>query len=765
MAVSCAIAASILINYFLEAYVLNQAEKNIENLLLSHKGIHHYVQNTMLPALYKYKQENKLPEEFYAPELFSSSFIVRNQHQFYNQELLDAGYPALYYKLAANNPRNPLNKADPIEAELIKKFNSDRSLKKYRETLEIDGSEYLYIAIPFLENTPNCMVCHGKRENAPLELQVKYPGEGGFNEKIGEIRAITSIRAPLQHEFHPLHVVAPSLGIGVFSLVFLTFFNKQLRNKVRESTHSLETEVKEKHEVALKLMESENYLQSIQNSMQVGLLLIDPDTFQIADVNRFAVDLIGLPREEIVGKTCFSFLCPNEQITCPIVGKNQILDKSERILVNGQGREIPVLKTATRVLFNHREYILENFIDISEQKAIEATKAQLENRLNQSQKMEAIGTLAGGIAHDFNNILSIILGYAELAHEDAPKNSHISEDIEKVLTAANRAKELVNQILTFSRQSQSLKRPLKPTTIIKEVLKMLRASIPTTIQIEGKLDANCSVIDADPTQIHQVLMNLCTNAFHAMEQTGGKLTVVLRNEKNYPEGHKDHLEIASEDLVYIAVSDTGQGMSSEVLNKIFDPFFTTKEQGKGTGLGLSTTFGIIKDFGGIIKVDSTLGRGTTFHIYLPASKLEVSPEAEEEKQIPLGNERILLVDDEELLISIGKQMLERLGYKVTSASRGSEALNLFEKQPFAYDLVITDQTMPGMTGSDLARRLMEIRPDIPVILCTGYSHMIDESSAKSAGIRDYALKPLTQIKMAYMIRNVLDDNTKMHSKE
>jgi hypothetical protein len=285
---SCALAASVLFYRLSESYIISQAEKNIQNLLLSHKGIHLYVQKRMLPALYEYKEENKIPEEFYAPELFSSSYIVRNQHDYYNQELSDAGFPQLYYKLAANNPRNPINKADALEKELIVTFNKDRSVKKYREIITSDGEEYLYFAIPFLENTKPCMVCHGKREDAPQELQEKYPGEGGFNEDIGEIRAITSIRAPMDREHHQLYIIVSSLAVGTFTLFLLTFFNNRLRTKVRQSTAALEGQINEKQAIASKLSESENYLKSIQETMQVGLLLIDHETHEIVDVNKVA---------------------------------------------------------------------------------------------------------------------------------------------------------------------------------------------------------------------------------------------------------------------------------------------------------------------------------------------------------------------------------------------------------------------------------------------------------------------------------------------
>jgi len=758
IAVASALAASIFFYYLLESYVIRQAEKNIENLLISHKGIHHYVQKTMLPALYAYKQRGELPEAFYAPELFSSSFIVRNQHQFYNEELEQAGYPPLYYKLAAKNPRNPINKADALESRLISKFNQNRSLKKHREILEKDGESFLYIAIPFLANESRCILCHGKREQAPLELQKIYPGQGGFNEKIGEIRAITSIKAPLKQEYHPVQIAVASLSIGIFSLVFLTFFNSQLRRRIHESTRFLEKEVIEKNAVTQKLVERENYLKTIQNAMRVGLILMNRRTEIIIDINPFALELVGLSKEEVIGQPASTFLKSGDVEDLPNPQKSRIGEESEGTLMTHNGQSITVLKTDTEFALNNEVVVLESFFDLTKQKEAEQEKAQLEARLNQAQKMEALGTLAGGIAHDFNNILSIIIGYAELLQEDGLSQEAKLNNMNQILTAGYRAKDLVNQILTFSRQSKIQKEQLDPISIVKEALPMLRASIPSTIQIEDQIDANCHFIEADPTRFHQVLLNLCTNAFQAMDPGGGKLLVVLRNEKNAPENNRRRVEIERDDLVYLGVTDTGAGMPPDLISKIFDPFFTTKESGKGTGLGLSTTFGIIHEYGGVIKVDSRLGEGTTFHIYLPACIVEPNLKTEPSETVPTGNEHILYVDDEELLTNMINNMLRRLGYRVTTTNRGAKALKMIQNKPEAFDLVITDQTMPGMTGSELARKLKEIRPDLPILLCTGYSTTIDELSAKVQGISGYLLKPMRRTQLAQMIRSILDTN-------
>ncbi|MBU0484065.1 MAG: DUF3365 domain-containing protein [Proteobacteria bacterium] len=758
LCIASAALASIVFYFISQSYLISQAEKNIQNLLLSHKGIHHYVQNIMLPALYDYKKRGKIPEKFYAPELFSSSFIVRNQHKYYNQELADSGFPDLYYKLAANNPRNPINKADELEKSLILRFNENRELKKYREIIEIDGKEYLYFAIPFLQNDKRCMVCHGKREDAPLELQEKYPGQGGFNEKIGEIRAITSIRAPLQQEYHLLYIIVPSLAVGSFALGLLLFFNMQLRGKVRESTESLKEEIREKQEVYFKLHESEKYLKSIQDSMQVGLLLIDAKTYEIADVNKAALNLIGTSRENILGKKCFSFICPMLQGCCPINDEKKTIDKSEKILVDSTGREIPILKTATRILFNEKDYILETFIDITEQKETEVSRVKLENRLNQAQKMEAIGTLAGGIAHDFNNILTPILGYTEIVQSTLPERSESRENLSEVLKAAYRAKELVKQILTFSRQTEHELKPLKISLVIKEALKLLRSTIPTTIEIKENIDAQTGNVLADPTQIHQVLMNLCTNAYQAMRETGGILAVELKNiEIGKGDEKVAGLHLAVGPYVKLCVSDSGPGMERAVADKIFEPYFTTKKKGEGTGLGLSLVHGIVKSHGGHITVYSEPGKGTSFHVYLPRAIIEAdAPETRNNSPLPTGNERILLVDDEEQIAGLEHQILSSLGYQVTSMTSSKQALATFTANPGNFDLVITDMTMPDMNGAELCQNLLAIRPDLPIILCTGFSELINKEKAESIGVREYIMKPVLRKDLAIVIRKILD---------
>jgi len=391
---------------------------------------------------------------------------------------------------------------------------------------------------------------------------------------------------------------------------------------------------------------------------------------------------------------------------------------------------------------------------------------EMENKLRQAQKMEAIGTLAGGIAHDFNNILGAIIGYAEMIRDDALSASAPVQDIDQVLKAGHRAKELVKQILAFSRQGDSRHIPVQPATIIREAVKLLRASIPTTIAIEQDIASDVGIISADPTQLHQIVINLCTNAFHAMEMDGGTLKVSLKRKVLNPEDLADQAHMQPGDYLQLLISDTGVGIAPEIRERIFDPYFTTKEVGKGTGMGLATVHGIVRSYGGAVTCRSQPGEGTTFQVLLPCCQ-EVEAVVENKPVLPVspcGKEEILFVDDEEILLEMGTIMLERLGYRVTARSSSLEALTTFQNQPQRFDLVISDQTMPGMTGVDLSRRILQIRPDLPIILCTGYSNLITEEKAQRMGIKGFAMKPLAKNDVAVLIRKVLDGKNKAIAK-
>jgi len=396
--------------------------------------------------------------------------------------------------------------------------------------------------------------------------------------------------------------------------------------------------------------------------------------------------------------------------------------------------------------------------EIAERERVESALLASAEQLRQAQKMEAIGTLAGGIAHDFNNILSAIVGYTEMARSRVPPDSSALRNLDQVLKASHRATDLVKQILAFSRQREQERRPLQIAPIIKEGLRLLRSSLPTTIEIRHNLagDRESAAVLADPTQIHQVLINLCTNAAHAMRTTGGVLEVTVTEAEIPDSAAPTRVEGAPVPYVKLTVSDTGHGMEAAVKERIFEPYFTTKQVGEGTGLGLAVVQGIVRSHRGMIKVESEPGRGTTFEVLLPRIEREPPQHPAAPEQLLTGSERILFVDDEEIMTDLGREMLEPLGYQVTTKTSSSDAFETFQTQPDAFDLVITDMTMPGMTGVDLSREILKIKPNIPIILCTGYSELITEEKAKAIGIQGFALKPLNFRSITELICQVLN---------
>jgi len=434
--------------------------------------------------------------------------------------------------------------------------------------------------------------------------------------------------------------------------------------------------------------------------------------------------------------------------------KNILPDKSMMVL------SIILLNTANALESLEFYQLLRNQNSKLEKMVNERTKAlaNSEKQLQQVMKLQAIGTLAGGIAHDFNNILFPIVGYTELTIDDVPEDSQARQNLEEVLKAASRAKELVQQILTFSRQGSQERKALKVQYLIKEAVKLLRATIPSSIGIDCDIDESCGPIKGDPTQIHQIIMNLCTNAYHAMQESGGKLEVSLKEIILSYTQSRERLGIKAGQHIALTVKDSGHGMEPQVMERIFEPYFTTKEQGKGAGLGLSVIHGIVKNYGGDITVSSRPGKGATFEVILPIiDEIQEEIETDEPSIAIKGKEHILLIDDEDQIINIEQQILERLGYQVTPKTDSVEALEEFAAQPDRFDLVITDMTMPKMTGDKLARRMMEIKPQIPVILCTGYSETISEEKALAMGIDKFVMKPIVKDILASTIRTVLDN--------
>ncbi|MBT4637887.1 MAG: response regulator [Deltaproteobacteria bacterium] len=395
--------------------------------------------------------------------------------------------------------------------------------------------------------------------------------------------------------------------------------------------------------------------------------------------------------------------------------------------------------------------------DITERKRAEEEKNKLETQLQQSQKMEAVGTLAGGIAHDFNNILAVILGNTELASDDVPDSNPASKSLKAIHQASIRAKDMVRQLLAFSRKSDEESKPLDIAPVIKESMKMLRHAIPTSVEFKQHIsDAFCNVM-GDAAQINQIVMNLVTNAAHAMSEEGGLLEVTLEHIILQKEKACFDWVLSPGSYVRLRMKDTGEGIEPKIMDRIFDPYFTTKDVGKGTGMGLSVIHGIVKRHGGGILVESELGKGTVFEIYFPALGETAEVEKEPLGEIKGGSERILFVDDEESMVDLNRQRLERLGYNVKSTIKPVEALEWFKADPDQFDVIITDMTMPRMTGDRLAAEVLKIRPHMPVIICTGYSERMSAKKAEVLGVSKYIEKPIGARNLASAIREVLDE--------
>lgn len=634
------------------------------------------------------------------------------------------------------------------------------------------GGGFVQYVMPALENIePKPKLSYA----APIPEWEWYVGAGIYIDEIENTIAenVLVFKAKVMKHVEIMLIVLVSLLL--IHMLIMNFISRKIWKQIdmfsrffqRASTEavSMENELldyKEFREISRfandMLDERNRFLEEIRSSRDewvdtfnaIGdcIMLLDGNG-KVLKVNTATVDMLSVDMDEISGKSVAELCGQNNPVISTLQDKlphtvEMELQNSDTILL---ASSFPLFSENGEM---HR--IIHVGRDVTEQK-------MLEKQLGQTMKMEALGTLAGGIAHDFNNILSAILGYTELAQVETDETSPAQEYLQEVLFASNRARELTRQILAFSRHAEITKVPVQIASITKEALKLLRSSIPSSITIEQQIQDDTGAILADPSHIHQIIMNICTNAYHAMEQTGGILSVSLNRISQTTEVDITvQGESGTGEYAELTIKDNGPGIDPAIKDKIFDPFFTTKETGRGTGMGLAIVHGIVKECGGYIVCRSEPGEGTVFTIGLPLlDEAFMGVETKRPTQAITGTEHILYVDDEKILAEMSRVRLQYLGYTVTICTESHEALEVFGDNPSQFDLVMTDQTMPDMTGMELARKLLQIRPDVPIILCTGFSTLVTADQARTAGIRDFVMKPFEWSEMAENIRKILDD--------
>ena len=549
-------------------------------------------------------------------------------------------------------------------------------------------------------------------------------------------------------------IAVQALKIGAFDYITKNYgYLHKLPSAIENAYYSMR--LKREHQA---LLESEQRYRVLFEENQTIMLVIDPEIGKVVDANPAAIRFYGWSREELKGKpiTEINTLAWEElqtKLNSITVGDQAKFFFKHR-LADGSVRDVEVHSGPVEV--GGQPFLYSMIYDITEHLKEQQEKEWLQRQLIQAQKMESFGQLAGGIAHDFNNILASIIGFTELALDDVETESSIYESLQEVYSAGKRAKDLVSQILAFARQSDEKMQLVKIADTVTEVLKLIRSTTPANIAIQQEIDT-ASHIMGNAIQIHQIIMNLCTNAVHAMQNSGGVLKIGLSDIMVDESPEFADLKLKQGRYIKMTVSDTGTGIPNEIIGSIFEPYFTTKLSGEGTGMGLAVVYGIVESYSGKVTVRSEMNSGTVFSIYLPVSNASYFQQTYKSEPLPRGNEKILFVDDDAGIVKMGVQILHRLGYRVTPSNSSVEALEIFRSNPGHFDLVITDMTMPIITGDQLAEKLIKIKPDIPLILFTGYSKKISAETASRFGVKAFAYKPIVKEKLAKMVRDVLDE--------
>lgn len=885
IAAALTIVISVLTYKAVTRYVVYKAEQNLQSIMLSHRSFHAYIQQVLHPTYYRAKDQGKVSQDFYAPQVLSSSYIIRVMHTLFNQERAKEGLPLVYYKMASQNPRNQVNRADEREAYLIKLFNERRDLKEHSEIRTIGGKKYLLYAKPFLETNQACLRCHGKRADAPIGLQKIYSGQGGFNESAGTIRAIESIRIPLDDEFTAAFAATSTSLSGALILAILYFFNIRLRQRVKQSTSALEQEIEERKaaEAALAVSEeSYRHFSSLTSDYVHRCARKGSAPYRIQWIGGALNSISGFSTEEMLDRGCWmSIVHPDDkgvtakaledlkpgdmkEITFRIITKDQnvrwikdcchceqgptsdelvlygaasdITDrkKSEELLhftrasVNAvsdaifwitpagkfvdvndaackalgyvreelllmgvadvdpthkpedlidqfpilrekkslrleschrtkDGRVFPVEIVANYVAYENEERNCAIARDITDRKRAEEEHVNLEKQLLHTQKLESLGVLAGGIAHDFNNLLTAIVGNTDLALLRLNPESPVRDNLQRIEQAANRASDLAKQMLAYSGKGKFVIEPIDLNRLVVEMTHMLQVSISKKAVLRFNFAESLPSVDADATQLRQIIMNLVINASEAIGNKSGVIAIntgCMQCDKKYLNSGWLNEQIAEGLYVWLEIADTGCGMDKDTVSKIFDPFFTTKFTGRG--LGMAAVLGIVRGHKGAIRVYSEPGRGSTFKVLLPAGEKpkELFNENNQRQTAWKGTGTVLLVDDEETVIGIGSEMLKELGFDVLTAMDGREALELFRQNQDNICCIILDLTMPHLDGEQTFRELRQIRHDVKVIMSSGYNEQEINQRFAGKGLAGFIQKPYKLSTLKETIQNV-----------
>lgn len=529
------------------------------------------------------------------------------------------------------------------------------------------------------------------------------------------------------------------IAVGFWKWLPTVIQLRETRNELADSHRELEQEIRDRTQVEESLRREKAKLETVTRNMGVGLVVISRD-HRILWSNRVIRELDGN----------IDALCPKPFVDAIFTKARELVTHEQMIQDTGGNTSwYQIIATPIKDPNGAVTSALEVIVPVTERKMLEA-------QLLQARKMESMGTIAGGIAHDFNNILGIIIGNTELALDDIQEQVSVRPHLGEILEAGLRAKEVVRHLLSFSHRREPRQERMEIRPLVKEAARVLRPSAPSAIEIRLHLPDELPAIKGDPAQISRLLTHLCTNAFHSMEEKGGIVKITAEVIDLEGTGTPQYIELGSGTHLQLSVSDTGHGIDPEITGRIFDPYFTTKEVGKGSGMGLAIVHGIVRNHGGAVSVHSVPGKGTTVNILFPVAERKLPKENASTGLLPKGHGEILFVDDEPSLARLGKTMLENLGYKVETETDPAEALELFRADPGRFDLIITDMTMPRMTGDELVEKILQIRKGMPIILCTGYSERIDRETAEKIGIRRYMEKPLNMRELAQGVRELLE---------